>query len=398
MQSRFSVPSMMSRHSALLPRTVPAFLALPINHIRQSSGRFPAMVHGIRKSFVAARPSGPPTTPAWAQKYSDPMNDINYSNDYIPPVPPVPINHPYQATAEAYGGMDDRRVAPHINVSAPPQLELRRQSSSRLEWGHSYSPSPGSGVEQLRSQPDFGRGGDLETTNQNPLESFYSKYSQQTGTWHGDDHLHMPDALGNIGQALTTAGRESIEALVFPMPPTNTHGPSHLSPPNPTRRPSVTRTLTSASIATSNQPQPESAYLGITTNHEHDNLSELFEFADYANGLPSRHHSHATAHSRASGVTKQTRDWYENSYWDGESQAGPSVYIRTDRSRLVPQNNGNQGNRASEFSRTSVASGVWTLAGDQADAGSGDRKSRSKSVRWGDEEPLPKVFELARAL
>jgi hypothetical protein len=132
--------------------------------------------------------------------------------------------------------------------------------------------------------------------------------------------------------------------------------------------------------------------------------SSAFEYAEFND-------QRASAMTSGTGTTRATRNWYDKPIWDSDAATDlpGSLFDPTSTQQANGEEamigRASRASRASAVSASSDVSGVWTIGGEQqahagAEGGKGARKSKGKSVRWGDaeEEPLPKVFELARAL
>ena len=457
MQSRFSAPSLASGASRI-SRAVPSFLALPISSMRHSSGRFPNVFNEIRKSMVLPKTPTPPTPP-WAQQYSDHPSPLVTPETTLPPVPPLPVRTAREALDGDSKGIRTRSPPPFPTTAVPfsaidstwnggggggvagsrfgpPKLELGSLGRPRLEWGHSYaSPPILSAALPSTAAPYTSRSSDQSTSNTNgqlPLESLYSQGRTLHSMYTTDSEGHE----GIVGQALTAPGRVSPGHFEIGFPDRPKF--NSITFPQPMiRPPSNARNLVPAPHpAPSDLPLPTAPFLGNlgTTGSEGDHNSSLFEFADWAGGVGDGRYSGITTRSQATnatnGTVRQTRNWYEKPLWDG-SQHPQSTYstgapsapaggaVSSGKGKEVDRGNHNNNdhdeynqNRTSLTSRASRASamsgmskasessGVWTVAGEEMERNSilPARKSRSKSVRWGDEEPLPKVFDLARAL
>lgn len=455
-------------------------MALPINQIRQSSGRFPAVLNDLRKSWSA--PKEHSGTPAWATKYGfdtiaspPPPVPVRLPNDTLrptdtsrPPVPPVSV----RTVEDALAASADVLVATRSPLSPPsttiknlhvtnpdlqretsfrqdpPRLDMTPIGGTTLAWGHSYSPqdtntpTTSSSESMERLQPTRTSPHTQGFPNGVPLESYYSVYSAMSEQTHDQPlpyHLNRSnshEAQQNIGQAISAPGRESIEVSQFPLPPKHRHmseNGSTIRFPTPSimvRPPSNARNLTpQPTVVPDNLPLPTAPYLGrvgdrssagTTENRSMGGRSSIFEYSEYNND-PKRE-SHMTTNT-----ARATRNWYDKPIWDTNPVSGISGSLYDPRSTAAPSTYGgvstyapsgyggdatisraSRASRASAHSAMSDNSGVWTVGGTQGPhvgvSGGGHdgqgRKSRGKSVRWGDaeEEPLPRVFELARAL
>ena len=407
LQSRFSAPSLMSRQSARLSRAVPAFLALPISHMRTGSGRFPNVFHDIRKSFSGTKEDK--GVPAWAEKYDfppDPPSSQHFGQTQhplqrvettLPPVPPLPVRTARDANTGDPRVISTRSPSPYApqglpatfatTPAEPPRLNMPEIGGSQLDWGR-YSPPVSAEILHSPEQGDWQStrsSSNIHGDSHAPLESYYSVYS--TPSYYPGPH----DGLDGIGQAVSAPGRESIEVSGFPMPPGSKRYPA---PGITVRPPSAARNLVPQPMAVpDNLALPIAPHLGRMGDRiSASGNSSIFEYSDYDPRHSSNRLSHQTSHT---ATTRATHNWYDKPLWDnqpdsvyggmsGVSRSNTQATARTGVTRAV-----------SGVSGVSEASGVWTM-GEEADTYG--RKSRSKSVRWGDEAPLPKPFDLARAL
>ena len=368
MQSRFSAPSLISRNSAHqnnapgLPAPVlalPGFLAHPISHVRQASGRFPEIFKDIRRSVLQPKSSNPP---AWAEKYTHNASSSGGGSARMEELddgmlPPSAMAFPRPTPRQA---LNQNRISPPIpqpSWSHAPQLAMpQTHEPLSLGWQADTETSPKSLALYLTG----GAGDASSTASSRPrenapdpraLQSYHSVYSTP------DTIISNPNR-DTIGQALSPPGDDPVEMshFAFPVPPTNV-------PKSILQRQSQAPSLASeTSLYAPNLPP----FSGLQRAEHGDQASSIFEYSSYTEA--------GGRGSSMTSTTRATRNWYEKPLWD------------------------NQGHGQGQGQRVDIhdpASGHDSHRGSTHSAAS--RASRSKSVRWED-EPLPKVFELARAL
>ena len=352
---------------------LPGFLALPIKHVRAASGRLPDVFNNFRQSVQQHSGFAPMnastrvgtnhrTNPSYANAANAPLR--------VPPLPPhvaevTPIGafpapphrsvHDPPPTGRSNGS--DRMETMIPSPSSPPRISLNGLGESDFGWTDSrgspriLADSLPSEYSQFDPLPGMRKHG-LHIVNGPPAESYYSVYSNLSAP-HSE--LLSYDSR-QIGQAISAPGRESIELA---------QNPGILIRPS-----SGARNLVPVPTAVpDNLTAPLAPLYGLSTPRSSAaGHSSLFEYSDY----DPRRASHMT---HASATTRATRNWYEQSLY-GDS--------------------GQQGELADRASRSSFVSGIWTMHGDGNDES--HRKSRSKSVRWRDEEPMPKITNGRHAL
>ncbi|ORX39761.1 hypothetical protein BD324DRAFT_648390 [Kockovaella imperatae] len=450
-QSRFSTTSSSahrdSRMPSYRPSIVPSFLTLGTAFRHSShrfpsmlpttgrhSGRFPTMRQDFRKSIsgmagpgrrrqsewrytdeIETSPPGLPPLPVKTPQDAlasrdDPFADhLNIKE--LPPVPPLPSSYeagPRALLSDSVVPASAGYTASGWTAAAPPS-GLDPAPRPTLTWGHSYA-SPFIPPSSLSSQSEeasrqsskaqteilssaalpspIGHAGspdsEAEESGSNRGQSHYSNLGTVQSIYSQAESFYLADLPEEIGRAITAPGRTSIEvqgmggvsyrgSIPFPEPRVHlTSNPSSI-PSNQLGRTLTVISQTPSSSASeqhaSIQPQTQ---LGDDGRRERDN--SVFEFSSMAGGseIGARQTQYTHRTSRSAADTEVTGNWYDKSLWD-EGTSG-----RVPASR-VP-------------------------IGGVSDKGKGrhtdERKSRGKSVRWGDEEeePLPRVFELARAL
>lgn len=359
------------------------------------------MFQDIRKSFSGTKEDK--GVPAWAEKYDfshdphqrpHPQRPLERVETTLPPVPPLPIRTPHEALSGDERAISTRSPSPYaqhvlppsfaITPAEPPRLNLPETGGSRIDWSR-YSPPVSAEMLQSPDEEDWQStrsSSNIHGTSQ-PLESYYSIYS--TPSYYPGPH----DAMDTIGQAISAPGRESIEASAFPLPPGSIRFPQPAGPSIEIRPSSNARNLVPSPMAPpDNLALPVALHYGrIGDRASASGNSSLFEYSDY----DPRHSANRLSHH--TNTTRATQNWYDKPLWDAnqpESVYGGMSEISRSNTRATARTGVGR-----TISGVSEASGVWTT-GEEGDKEG--RKSRSKSVRWGDEEPLPPVSSIARAL
>ena len=252
-----------------MSRIVPAFLALPMSHFRQSAGWRPSMMtsahgapeSGLRRSISA--PKNPQTNSLWAQKY------MTQDTDVIPPLPPGPYATSGSSGSPPRLGLPD--LPPHMDMlgfdSSPPQRsgDLTGTIEAERQTGHPYSSShPANGSIPPPKAPQSHQSVGASTV--------HSLYSQS------DYEESMPSAF--VGRAITAPGWSPVE-----LANTEIHFPSGLR----------------HQLATSDLTVP-GASRAPTMQHD----SSLFEFESYEGSSEMGGRANSAARSRMSGIATAT--------------------------------------------------------------------------------------------
>lgn len=358
LQSRFSAPSLLSRHSARLPRAVPAFLALPISHVRNGSAKFPNIIGDVRKSF--AFPKARTVVPSWAQRHHA---NVGLGWEGRSPGPSIPD-------------------PPLVNAPLDP---LRHQSIMPFDWEPSW---PVSRVAEDQSSRDTEEAEESFSTRSSsnvhgmvgedgrPLESYYSVYSAQSYHPGVYSQNHASAEESHIGQAVSTPGRKPVEASDRSTRP----GVTRLPPvDHPDIRCSNTaRTLVPAPMIFH---MPVSHFGKLGERASAAGQSSLFEYSYY-----DRLSKRASTATGLSATTRATRDWYDEPMWvdDGEiNRLANSLYGALNRHESDAT--GSMGHGRTMSGSTQASGPAMDSRGDLHDGIGVARKSR-KSVRWNDED------------
>ena len=330
------------------------------------------MFSDARKSSPGGRRSG--ATPAWAEKYNFPLD----------PGPPVPARTARDAPLD-----NGRTILPRSPSSISHNQAISNSVAEVPRGGERIlsTLSPPGSAEMLRSPDEE----DWQPSRSNyrvcqpqAVESHYSVYSTSS--------IYPPYERGVIGQAISAPGRESIESSSFRLPPLLGLRVSGVQArPAPNGRDLIPTRLDPQYPANST---PEKDGPSEVSREVGSSISEYSTYDPRASHLTTltanTAHTCHTAHTALTGTTPATQNWYDKPLWD--SQLG-SVYHDT---AAVSRGNaqGTEQTRGEGVREISGVSGVWTTGGASHDDA---RKSRAKSVRWED-EPLPEVSDLARAL
>ncbi|KAK8869913.1 hypothetical protein IAR55_000481 [Kwoniella newhampshirensis] len=412
-QSRFSAPSLISRHSLALP----TFLSRPLSHLRQASLgsntsidttnnsrlRPVSYFHNLRKSIVSSKDhgslSGPRytkkqngRTPAWAEKYldaapipivgDDPQQNANAIERRLDPPRPALMDPP-----EEYGAALGESRYPDTFTSPPPRTaqatlsKMELSGPSSFTWGDSYStPLTRDQMDVTRNEHNTLMPSIVFTA---PTEASASIYSLPATA----PLLNPNDTFTTICQTdldRTPSDRSAKDprliqsaANSFPLPPLQFSVPTH--------PPAIAKTNDTIASDPNNHSVPFS---------QDKDLPPVPVMSDFLHRDPhdSRRVTQSTAHSSGTweyatyGDTysyyvqnressspdvpaqkhRDTKDWYVKSLWDLEGSVAPmSVYHAS----------------------------VYGAMVDEEEVRNGSRKS-VKSVRWEDEQGEP----VARAL
>ncbi|WVQ77999.1 hypothetical protein IAT38_000080 [Cryptococcus sp. DSM 104549] len=373
-QSRFSAPSMLSRHSL----AIPAFLSRPISHMRQSSfgsTRFPPILSlkHLRNSILPSKAEEntsalgftkrkqPDANRAWADKYTDMPAPVAVSDAWKRRISPPrsfmmspprdsQTGSPFQMGA---GGAGLGSAGPYPSgspgISSPPKLELNR--SSPVTWGSSYA-TPQAEVHPLPWGMDDGSGlaPDVRVIAATPSNASHSVYSRTSTTpalsRGGTMKSTRSDGESFVDASGVGAPLGGVEAASFPLPPLTYPASSPSVPPLPVTQALQTSTPPRPAPPIPSElpfPPPNFSHPNpgpghndahrITRSTAHS--SGIWEYAAYADSgvgsAPNTGRESQQQQPQQTGWTGEadgrvTRHWYEKSLWDGSNADPASVY------------------------------------------------------------------------
>ncbi|WVO12794.1 hypothetical protein L204_100402 [Cryptococcus depauperatus] len=315
-QSRFSAPSLLSRHSLAMP----AFIARPITHMRQGSGRFPPILSLKHlRSSIFNRSDEPgayngkknlESSQAWADKYTFPVPAIARGEEFQ-----QKMNPPRALMMDPHSSSQDDRQHPGSFATLAHSQELpSRLDNLPVEWGSSYANSQRLSTQAFPSEYQNASQFSFHDANGNvPSEASQSMYSlPSTHTAH---NLSRGSTLKSVQSDGSTPG-EVVSS--FPIPPSRLKGSL---PPPPLPEIPTSRTFSPDFTRDLSLPQPYNSRLTQSTSHS----SGVWEYAGYAGG--SSPGPSAAQQVNLREEDRVTRDWYNKPIWDGDSTFDPtSVY------------------------------------------------------------------------
>ena len=273
-----------------------------------------------------------------------------------------------QSGSEYMTEMTASAALPSSVAHAIPVPWHHKQSSTPYTASHSASGNTSNNGKHHALQSSA-----LENQNAEHHQSVYSNGAETIQSIYSQpENRCLADWPEGIGRAISAPGRSSVELALHPTP-SSVSGLT--SGQNDRSLTGISHSSACGNESGSKQlpvpPGPPYGQDGILMRgHE----SSLFEYSGMAGtSVAGGRNTQYTQRTERSGATEteSTHSRYDKPIWDTS---------------------------ATPLSSAAKGKGGTIMA--TSEGVSGDlRKSRGKSVRWGDEEePLPRVFELARAL